>query len=76
MSIVFTCRHCNRVLGKLDQKVVSTTSLGLSGLTSSEQKEMIKYHNNGQVSVYTICESCEVSLEQHPHYHEQDYFIH
>ena len=76
MSITFKCRHCKHVIGELDQKIVSTSNLGFDQLSDEDQSEMIEYHSNGDVSVYAICESCEMSLEHHPHYHELDYFIH
>lgn len=76
VSITFKCRHCTRVIGELDQRIVNTSNLGFDQLSLEEQKEMIKFHHNGDISVYAICESCEVSLEHHPHYHELDYFIH
>lgn len=75
MSIVYKCRHCGHVIGKLNQEIVSTTRLGLDELSSEEKKEMIQHQNNGDVYIQTICESCEESLGRHPQYHELDFFI-
>lgn len=76
MSIIFTCRHCDGVIGTLDQQVVDISNLKFNQLSANDQKDMIEFHQNGNISVYAICESCEMSLEHHPHYHELDYFIH
>ncbi len=49
--------------------------LGFNQLSGQEKEEMIQYHDNGDIHVKTICESCEDTLGQHPQYHELDFFI-
>ena len=75
MSIIYTCRHCGQEIGALDQDVVDTTMLGIDKLSIGETKEMIHFKQNGDVAIQVICESCENALEDHPHYHELDFFI-
>lgn len=75
MSIIYTCRHCGQDIGTLEQTVVDTTLLGLDKLSIGETKEMIHFKQNGDVLIQVICESCEEALEDHPQYHELDYFI-
>lgn len=75
MSIIYECRHCRRVLGELDQRTVGISDLGIDQLSQEEKNQMIKYHDDGDLSVYIICESCEASLEDNPHYHELEFFI-
>jgi hypothetical protein len=75
MAIVYTCRHCGQKIGKLEEKVVDTSVLGLQHLTKEEKEEMIHYAENGDMIIQAICENCEETLSQHPHYHELDYFI-
>ncbi|MFC2948830.1 anti-sigma-F factor Fin [Virgibacillus sediminis] len=75
MAIIYNCRHCGNVIGKLDQPVVETSMLGLDRLTSKEKQEMIYYKENGDVDIQAICEDCEDALGSHPHYHELDFFI-
>ncbi|UOQ91357.1 anti-sigma-F factor Fin family protein [Halobacillus shinanisalinarum] len=76
MNINYICRHCNRQVGKLDRERVEISELGLECLNEDDHREMITYSNNGDMNIRTICHSCERTLDQHPHYHEQDYFIH
>ncbi len=76
MSIVYKCRHCGHVIGKLDQQIVSTSMLGWDQLTPQEKQRMIQYKDNGDVHIIAICENCEDSLGQHPDYYELEYFIH
>ncbi|WP_284140724.1 MULTISPECIES: anti-sigma-F factor Fin family protein [unclassified Virgibacillus] len=75
MAIIYTCRHCQDTVGKLAEQYVDTSLLGWDYLTIEEKKEMIHYHSNGDISIQTICESCQETLGQHPQYHELDYFI-
>lgn len=75
MSIVYTCRHCGHVIGKLDQQLVNTSVLGWDNLSAEDKIDMIHYRSNGDVHIKTICENCEESLGRHPEYHELDFFI-
>jgi len=75
MAIVYTCKHCGQEIGRLQEKVVDSSALGLQQLTKEEKKSMIHYSENGDMHIQTICESCEESLSQHPQYHELDFFI-
>ncbi|WP_156289992.1 anti-sigma-F factor Fin family protein [Oceanobacillus salinisoli] len=75
MSIVYKCRHCGQEIGKLDNQIVDTSTLGFNQLSVKEKEEMIQYRDDGDIHVQTICESCEETLGQHPQYHELDFFI-
>lgn len=75
MSFVYKCRHCGHVIGKLEQKILSTSRLGLDQLSIEDKKEMISHQNNGDIHIRSICESCEETLGHHPQYHELDFFI-
>ena len=75
MSFVYKCRHCENIIGKLEQVTLSTSRLGLDQLSNEDKKDMIHYQSNGDVHIHTICESCEESLGHHPQYHELDFFI-
>ncbi|MDC3417931.1 anti-sigma-F factor Fin family protein [Aquibacillus salsiterrae] len=75
MAIVYTCNHCNNVVGKLDQEIVDTQSLGWNELSAEDRNALIEYQANGDVKIKTICEDCQESLEKNPAYHELDNFI-
>lgn len=70
------CRHCKFVIGQLQHSEMTTSMLGLDELTPDDKRKMVHYQPNGELHIYTICESCEESLAQHPKYHELDFFIH
>ena len=75
MSIVYKCRHCGHIIGRLDQQVVTTSMLGWDNLSPKDKERMIQYKENGDVHIQSICENCEDSLRQHPVYYELEYFI-
>ncbi|MEN1966459.1 anti-sigma-F factor Fin family protein [Lentibacillus sp. N15] len=74
MSIVYRCRHCGDVVGKIDQQVIDESMLGLDKLSAEDKREMIDYQD-GDLQIKTICENCEASLGANPQYHELDFFI-
>lgn len=75
MSIVYTCRHCGNEVGRINQSVIDSETLGLDKLTADDVKEMVLFKQDGDVQIKTICENCEATLGQNPHYHELDFFI-
>lgn len=76
MAVIYKCRHCKQEIGELSEEVVDTYQLGLHELTEEEQLEMVRFQEDGNMQIQTICESCQDTLESNPQYHEQDYFIH
>lgn len=76
MSVLYKCKHCHEKIGELEENQVDAEMLGLNKLNPFEQREMIQNLMNGEAVVHAICENCEQTLAEHPHYHEQDYFIH
>jgi len=75
MSLVYTCRHCGHVIGKLEQEKSSISRLGLDQLSAKDKQEMISYQSNGDIHIKSICESCQETLGNNPQYHELDFFI-
>lgn len=75
MAIIYQCRHCSKHIGRLEEQVTDSASLGFDQLTSNEKKEMIEYKSNGDLIVKVICDYCESALAENPHYHELDHFI-
>ncbi|TLS35114.1 anti-sigma-F factor Fin family protein [Pseudalkalibacillus caeni] len=75
MTITYQCRHCGQEVGKLEQQSCTIDKLGFNQLTNQERQEMIEYHNDGTMTVKTICEDCQEALERNPHYHQLHSFI-
>lgn len=76
MSITYKCTHCGNKVGQLEQSKVDQTMLGIQELTKEERSEMVQQADDGKLEIRSICESCESMLQEHPQYHELDYFIH
>lgn len=75
MTIYYDCRHCGQRIGKLDQKEIDVSLLGFDQLTNKDLTDMIYYDQDGNMRVKSICENCQRTLEQHPNYHELDFFL-
>ena len=76
MSITYKCAHCGNEVGQLEQSKVDQTMLGIQELTEEERSKMVQQDESGKLEIRSICESCESTLQEHPQYHELDYFIH
>ncbi|HLQ97615.1 MAG TPA: anti-sigma-F factor Fin family protein [Candidatus Dormibacteraeota bacterium] len=75
MSYVYMCRHCGHVIGELEQSILTASKLGFDRLSTEDKQEMIRYQSNGEIHIKSICESCQETLGNNPHYHELDFFI-
>lgn len=75
MSVVYTCKHCGHVIGKLRSEMFDASKLGFDQLSQEEQQEMIQHQHNGDIHVHVICENCEAYMNKHPYYHELAYFM-
>lgn len=75
MSIVYTCKHCDGVIGRLERHTLSISLLGMKLLMAEEKTKMIRYSENGDMQIKVICEECEASLAQYPVYYELEHFI-
>jgi hypothetical protein len=76
VAYIYQCRHCKKEIGRLEQRVLDASLLGIDRLTAKDKQEMMEYQTNGDVKIFAICDACEETLAEHPHYHELDYFIH
>ncbi|WP_158738514.1 anti-sigma-F factor Fin family protein [Alteribacillus sp. YIM 98480] len=77
MAIQYYCRHCGTSIGTLeDEELLVSPRLGFDQLTDEEQQQIIHYGSDGNVHVRVTCENCEEALENNPHFHELDRWIH
>ncbi|MGQ0452498.1 anti-sigma-F factor Fin [Bacillus sp. SS-TM] len=68
MEGYYYCRHCGGNVGSINaEKVYSDV---LFQLTEQEVVEMIHFHENGNIYIKTICESCQETLASYPEYYE------
>ncbi|MFC0525650.1 anti-sigma-F factor Fin [Pontibacillus salicampi] len=75
MAVVYRCRHCKQHMAEIGHEQATSHELGIHQLTDQERLEMIRYHENGDIQVETICEHCQEAMENNPHYHELDSFL-
>nr|WP_121641172.1 anti-sigma-F factor Fin family protein [Virgibacillus sp. Bac330] len=75
MTMIYLCKHCGQKLGSIQQHMIDLSILGFDQLSVKDKEEMIVYKPNGDMHIKVICEDCQETLGQHPHYHELDFFI-
>ncbi|WP_028400970.1 anti-sigma-F factor Fin family protein [Ectobacillus panaciterrae] len=73
MNTHYYCRHCGNHIGSIEREEIYNVVLG--HLTEQEKQDMLHYDENGNIYVKAICEDCQHTLENHPHYHEYESFI-
>lgn len=66
MAITYVCRHCNTIVGRLEDSQVTEQELGFTSLTPDERRDIIAYDSNGDINVKVICEYCSEALRNHP----------
>ncbi|MFD6509426.1 MULTISPECIES: anti-sigma-F factor Fin [unclassified Bacillus (in: firmicutes)] len=73
MEGYYYCRHCGSNVGSIiAEKVYSDV---LFQLTEQEVVDMIHFHENGNIYIKTICESCQETLASYPKYYEYEKFL-
>jgi hypothetical protein len=75
MAFYYHCRHCQVLVGTIEQDPLSSSALGFDHLTGLERQEMISYDGSGNVHVKVICEDCQEALERNPDLHQYERFI-
>lgn len=66
MAITYLCRHCNTIVGRLEDSQVTEQQLGFTSLTPDERRDIIAYDSNGDINVKVTCEYCSEALSNHP----------
>lgn len=66
LTWVYTCRHCQKQLGRIEESQATDTQLGLDQLTPDERKDIITSNAVGENQVWVTCESCQQVFDQYP----------
>ncbi|TBL69020.1 anti-sigma-F factor Fin family protein [Paenibacillus thalictri] len=66
MSVNYVCRHCQTLIGRLDNKQVNESLLGFHFLTPEERQDIISYDPNGDTTVKVVCDYCKEALDANP----------
>ncbi len=68
--IHYHCRHCEIELGTLPLKLAKKVLPFITKIEDEEEGErFLTYEEDGSLTVHTICEQCEQTLQQSPHYY-------
>jgi hypothetical protein len=67
LQIIYYCRHCHSYIGQVDGDRVDDRRLGFHSLTPEEHADIISYNKvENRAYVKTVCDFCQLALEQHP----------
>ncbi|MDB5083611.1 MAG: hypothetical protein JWN30_497 [Bacilli bacterium] len=67
MHYIYICRYCSTHMGEVDTTWINDSRLGLTSLTHQERADIISFDSiNNCAQVNTICDYCQLALEQHP----------
>ncbi|MCR8636107.1 MULTISPECIES: anti-sigma-F factor Fin family protein [Paenibacillus] len=66
MGVKYFCRHCQTLIGELEQQYISEELLGFHFLTPEERRDIISYNPNGDVTVKVVCDYCKEALDSNP----------
>ncbi|SHN37502.1 anti-sigma-F factor Fin [Gracilibacillus kekensis] len=75
MTLLYTCKHCGSEVGRLQPAMLDLEKIGWNVLSMEEKMKLINYRQDQTITLHSICENCQQLLDQHPQYHELDYFI-
>ncbi|UOQ83852.1 anti-sigma-F factor Fin [Gracilibacillus salinarum] len=75
MTLIYSCKHCGTEIGRLQPHMLNLEKIGWHVLSMEEKEKLIQYHPDQPMTLQSICENCQQLLDQHPQYHELDYFI-
>ena len=70
VTIRYHCRHCKTEIGSIPFESARETLRLLEKLDEEEEEERyLTLGEDGALTVRTICEQCERSLQSHPNYY-------
>lgn len=74
MGIRYQCKHCGTNMGEVGFEHYGTIQKGLQNLTEQERDESVT-HSKGNLDIQVICDDCQETVEENPHYFEYGHFI-
>lgn len=66
VAIIYICRHCHFLIGRLEEQGLSEIQLGFNQLTPEEREDIITNDAEGNRIVRITCESCQEVVDSDP----------
>jgi len=66
MTVKYICRHCQTLIGEINNSAISEYQLGFHFLTPEERRDIIAYNPDGDVTVRVVCDFCKQALDSYP----------
>ena len=68
--VYYHCRHCKNEIGKLPVSRAAETLSSMQQIVGSTgESRFLLYGNDGRINVLSICDQCEQTLAENPHYY-------
>lgn len=69
------CRYCNQVLGRIEKHQLLQISSSYCHSFEEELSDFVNLIQSNNQVIQIVCEDCEATLTEFPHYHEYKNFI-
>jgi Protein of unknown function (DUF2757) len=69
------CRYCNKVMGSFEKSQLLQISSSFCHSFETELSDFVEFIQSPNQVIQIVCEDCEATLSEYPHYHEYKNFI-
>lgn len=74
MAVHYKCSYCQKAMATLEEPY-TFDDLGISNLHESDQEDIVRLTNKGDVHIASICEDCHEAFQLNPLLHETQQVI-
>jgi len=69
------CRYCRKEMGRFEKEQLLKISSSYCHSFEEELSDFVNFFQSPNQVFYIVCEDCEMTLSEFPHYHEYKNFI-
>ncbi|WP_158095003.1 anti-sigma-F factor Fin [Gottfriedia luciferensis] len=69
------CRYCRKHIGRFEKEQLLQISSSYCHSFEEELSDFVNFIQSPNQVFYIVCEDCEMTLSEFPHYHEYKNFI-
>ncbi|PEL10016.1 hypothetical protein CN601_14175 [Bacillus sp. AFS017336] len=69
------CRYCSKCMGSIEKDQLLQVSSSYCHSFDEELSDFVNFIQSPNQVIYIVCEDCEMTLSEFPHYHEYKNFI-
>lgn len=69
------CRYCQKSMGRFEKEQLLQISSHYCHSFEAELSDFVEFIQSPNQVINIVCEDCEATLSEYPHYHEYKNFI-